>query len=159
MIEKPIVVAALGSPMASDDAVGLHLLKKMDTFSGNIEKKFWADVDGLTLAQELMDLEHRAVFLIDCADMGIPPGETRTFNQNALKLSSSSVSTHGFGVQEALQLVSALGCSIDARIYGVQPFDCSPSTRMTSEMEARFPAILLACRKSIEAFILEKTCA
>jgi hypothetical protein len=57
-------------------------------------------------------------------------------------LKTSSVSTHGMGLAEGLELARTLGFDQSARIFGVQPFDLSPGQGLTPEMTSRFPSLL-----------------
>jgi len=165
MFQRPIIVAAVGCSMACDDAIGLHLASSlddgtvlseagMDMPSGILEFRRWEDADSLTVAQELLECE-KPVFLIDCANMGLEGGASRTFDPDSLRCHSSSVSCHGFGMAEALELAATLGFNLPVRIFGVQPFDCSPSLEMTPEMMACYDRVLLECCTALNAFLLE----
>lgn len=138
---KNILVVAVGCYCAGDDAVGLHLARDLAALNSGVELRLWEDADSLTVAQELLETE-RDIFLIDCADMGLPGGSTRIFERESLRFRTSSVSTHGFGMAEAIDLACTLGFSSDIRIFGIQPFDCSPGKSLSEEMWECYPAIL-----------------
>jgi hydrogenase maturation protease len=103
--------------------------------------------DAATVAASLIEWR-RSVILVDAADMDLAPGEHRFFCDSdvSLILKSSSVSTHGFGLAEGLELARTLGYDQSVRILGIQPFDLSPRKGLTPEMTARFPYLLSALR-------------
>jgi hypothetical protein len=63
-------------------------------------------------------------------------------------LKTSSVSTHGLGLAEGLELARTLGFNQPASIFGIQPFDLSPGQGLTPEMTSRFPLLLAALRET-----------
>ena len=93
---------------------------------------------------------HRPVILVDAANMDLAPGEYRFFSDRdaSMILKTSSVSTHGLGLAEGLELARTLGFDQAACIFGVQPFDLSPGQGLTPEMTSRFPSLLDALREA-----------
>jgi hydrogenase maturation protease len=153
---KP-VVAALGSRLGRDDAVGLHLLASMvkareteDSLA--FTPLFWEDLDALSLAHELLTLQ-TPLLLIDCADMGLPGGSTRTLGEEHLRQVTGSVSTHGFGFYEALTLARSLGFDQSLTLFAIQPFDLSPLSGFTPEMHQQLPRITLECVSALQQFL------
>jgi hydrogenase maturation protease len=138
---KDILVAAVGCYSAGDDAIGLHLAKDLAALNPDVELRLWEDADSLTVAQELLETKSD-ILLLDCADMGLPAGSTRIFRRESIRFRTSSVSTHGFGLAEAVDLACTLGFSSDIRIFGIQPFDCSPGKSLSEAMWECYPAIL-----------------
>lgn len=139
----------LGSSLGRDDAIGLALVRAL---SG--EAPFEArcvlleSADAATVASLLLEWQRPVVF-VDAADMDIPPGEYRFFPDKdaSILLKTSSVSTHGLGLAEGLELARTLGFEQPVRVFGVQPFDLSPGQELTPEMVSRFPLLLDALRK------------
>lgn len=101
--------------------------------------------DAAMVASSLLEWQQPAV-LVDAADMSLAPGEYRFFpDSNAvITLKASSVSTHGLGLAEGLELARTLGFDRAVHIFGVQPFDLSPKPGLTQEMTKIFPSLLAA---------------
>ena len=154
--QSAVIVAAVGCAMAGDDAIGLHLAAALKEDLKNMDIRFWEDADSLTVAHDLLGLS-KPVFLIDCADMGLPGGVTRVLDPGQIKMTSSTVSCHGFGLADAIGLAMSLGLQASVRIFGVQPFSCSPGTLMSPEMVSCFDRILLECKKAVTTYSLEQT--
>lgn len=142
-----LAVIGLGSELAGDDAIGLTLVSRLaERLRGaSVEFLHWPDADALSIAYDLMSLG-RPALLVDCADMGLPPGSHRLFAPDEVKLvvKHSPVSVHGLGIAEALGLASALGFGGPLRFFGVQPFDLSYGTPLSAAMQARFEDLLEA---------------
>ena len=140
-------VIGIGAQSAGDDAIGLKLVESLARRRARAGLSFhlWGDADALTLAHDLTELSTPAL-IADCADMGLEPGSHRCFDgrSGSLTVRSSSVSTHGLGMTEALALAEDLGFDQKVTIFGVQPFDLSPATGLSPSMQARFPGLLEA---------------
>lgn len=151
-------VVGLGTQLSSDDKIGLALVRAL---SG--ESRFSArcvlleSADAATVASVLMEWR-RPVILVDAADMGLAPGEYRFFSDKDVSVivKTSSVTTHGLGLAEGLELARTLGFDSPVRVFGVQPFDLSPKQRLTPEMTARFPSLLEALRSFCDQVELNK---
>jgi hydrogenase maturation protease len=91
---------------------------------------------------------HHPVIFVDAADMGLDTGEYRFFFDEAasVTLKTDSVSTHGLGLADGLEIARALGFDRPAAIFGIQPFDLSPRPGLTPEMKDRFPSLMTALR-------------
>lgn len=119
-----VLVAAVGSRACGDDAVGLVLAERLRGDAG-VDVALWEDRDALDVAGALLE-GAGPVVLVDCADMGLPPGSWRLLGEGVARDHRDTVSTHGFGLADALRLARALGCERDVRVFGVQPFDVRP---------------------------------
>jgi hydrogenase maturation protease len=143
-------IVGIGSYLNSDDEIGLALVhalsEKSDWASHCI---LWEGADAATIASALLEW-CRPTVLVDAANMDLPPGDYRFFpDQDAtVTIKDSSVSTHGLGLAEGLQLARNLGFEQPVRIFAVQPFDLSPKQGLTPEMAAGFPALLSALQKA-----------
>jgi hydrogenase maturation protease len=137
-------VVGIGSRAGRDDGVGLALVERLERNGRFPELTFllWENADAATVAYNLLELE-TPVLLVDCADMGVKPGECRVFDERtaSLNLRTDSVSTHGLGLAEALTLARSLGFEHHAHIFGVQPFDLNPGLKLSPEMEERFSGL------------------
>ncbi|MEO5327069.1 MAG: hydrogenase maturation protease [Magnetococcus sp. THC-1_WYH] len=138
-------VIGLGNRNAGDDGIGLTLVEGMAHIfdKKGVTLHLWEEADPLTVAQNLLELTG-PVLIVDCADMGLPPGEWRAFpcEENTLRPDNSSVSTHGLGMAQALALARGLGYAHPIHLFGIQPFDLSPQTGLSSGMRQRVPAMI-----------------
>jgi hydrogenase maturation protease len=143
-------IVGIGSYFNSDDEVGLALVRALSEDTDYASRcVLWEGADAATIASSLLEWCWPAV-LVDAADMDLSPGEHRFFPDQdaALIIKDSSVSTHGLGLAEGLQLARNLGFKQPVRIFAVQPFDLSPRQGLTPEMAARFPALLSALQRA-----------
>lgn len=141
----------IGSRLGGDDAVGIVLVEILVEEDALTEKDtlLLENADAATVAATLLEIR-RPVLLVDCADMGEPPGTHRTFDEKTatLKLRDDAASTHGLGLADALRLARTLGFEQPVTIFAVQPFDLSPSPNLTSEMHERLPGMMEALRRA-----------
>ena len=140
----------LGSYLGRDDQIGLALVQALSQDAAlTIPCMLMESADAATIAASLIEWR-RSVFLVDAADMDLAPGEYRCFSDKdaSMILKTSSVSTHGLGLAEGLELARTLGFNRSVRIFGIQPFDLSPRQGLTPEMTARFPVLLSALKKA-----------
>jgi len=149
-------VIGIGARNAGDDAIGLLLVESLERRPARAGLSFhlWGDADALTLAHDLMELSTPAL-IVDCADMGLDPGSHRCFDgrRGALTVRSSSLSTHGLGMAEALALAEDLGFDQEVVIFGVQPFDLSLAAGLSPSMEVRIPGLFEALDAKITEMI------
>jgi len=145
-------VIGIGNLYAGDDGVGVRLVERLSKRRPWMDLSFllWEDTDALTLTHDLIDLGS-PVLIVDCADMGIEPGEYRWFDARStrLKLQTDSVSTHGLGMAEAIELAQLMGFDMPVTIFGVQPFDLSPVSYLSQLMKSRFSYLLDALEKRV----------
>lgn len=138
-------MAGIGNRWSSDDAVGLRLVESLAgrQLGHGVETVLWEDADALTLTHELLERD-RPTLIVDCADMGSPPGDWRHFPSGAahLALRVDALSSHGLGIAEALSLASSLGFGQPVDIFGVQPFDVSPGLGLSPAMQRRLPDLV-----------------
>lgn len=141
-------IVGIGSYFNSDDEIGLALVRALSEKADWASRcVLWEGADAATIASALLEWCKPTV-LVDAANMDLPPGEHRFFpDQDAtVFIKDSSVSTHGLGLAEGLQLARNLGFEQPVRIFAVQPFDLSPREGLTPEMAAGFPALLTALK-------------
>jgi hydrogenase maturation protease len=148
-----ITVAGIGNRWRTDDAVGLHLVEAVS--KRGVERaryRLWEDADALTLTQELLDAPG-PVLIVDCAQMGLAPGEWRVLDADAVRLRpyGGSTSTHGLGLAQALGIARGLGCEGPIAVFAVQPFDVGCGAGLSAGLEARFGAL----RKALELALKE----
>ena len=156
-----LVVAGIGSRHLADDAVGLRLVESLGRLEAGVLRELWEDADALTLAHRLLELSG-PVLLVDCADMDLAAGEWRCFRVRPagdhgtggqLVLRIPTLSTHGLGLAEAVQIALELESGLQVHVFGVQPFQVEPRPEtgemLSSAMRSRMPALRTALRQRI----------
>lgn len=141
-------IVGLGTCLGSDDAIGLFLVQALSKEAEwTPHCRLLEGADAATIAASLLEWR-RKVILVDAADMNLPPGEHRFFSDKdaAMILKTDSVSTHGLGLAEGLELARILGFDLPVFIFGIQPFDLTPGRELTPEMNAQFPSLLSALK-------------
>ncbi|MFB3921902.1 MAG: hydrogenase maturation protease [Terriglobia bacterium] len=143
-------VVGLGNAFAGDDSVGLEIVNRL-------RAREECDYELLALPQagvELIDaLENiDAVLFIDAVSSGSPPGTLHLVPLPCGEVASralSSLSSHGWGLAEALELMAALGRPIPrlallgveiATVEAGRPRSPAVETAIETVVE-RFPAI------------------
>ncbi len=150
MSAAPVVIG-VGSRACADDAIGLRLVEALRARGGAPRVALWEDNDALDVASGLLELDAPAV-LVDCADMGLPPGSWRAFDAEDARLAEAeaAASTHGFGLADALALARALGYAHPVRVFGVQPFEVRPGRpHLSPPMQARVAPLTAALREEL----------
>ena len=144
-------LAGLGTRLSSDDEIGLALVQAFSQDTEFPEHCILLEgADTALVASSLLEWQHPVIF-VDAADMGLDPGEYRFFSDKeaSVTLKTDSVSTHGLGLAEGLEIARALGFDRPAAIFGIQPFDLSPRQGMVPEMKDRFPSLLEALKDAV----------
>jgi hydrogenase maturation protease len=149
-----LTVIGLGSELSGDDAVGLALVERLRgrVTDAPISCELWPDADALSIAHDLLTLDTTSL-LVDCAEMGLPPGSHRLLERGEarLRIKHSAISVHGIGVAEAIELAEALGLQRAVHLFAVQPHTVEPLAALSSAMERRLPELLdsleEACRQ------------
>ncbi|MBF0261580.1 MAG: hydrogenase maturation protease [Magnetococcales bacterium] len=152
----PLALIGVGSRAGGDDAIGLELVERVAGLhpSPALMPILWEDTDALSLAGELLDIK-QAILLVDCADMRLESGSWRLFHPRRPRtyLAWDSVSTHGLGLAEALEIAESLGFDQPIAVFGVQPFDLSPGLKLTPEMRTCLPELVFALQGIVAAMI------
>ena len=124
MADKRLLIIGVGNPDRGDDGAGQAVVAALRARLGGR-----ADNGGPTLIEHngestslietMQDFEQ--VVIIDAADFGASPGSHRRFDAREAALPSEleEISSHGFGVPQAIELARALGtlpkyCSVYA---------------------------------------------
>jgi len=136
---KKIGVIGIGNPLRKDDGIGIVLLEKLveikDDLPDNIEY-----IDGGTGGINLLHLFARfdIVVFIDAVNFGGEIAESKFFNSEDVisKNIQIKISTHGSDILKIIQLSKNLGENPDdIFIFGVQPQDITPGTRLSHEIQ------------------------
>jgi hydrogenase maturation protease len=141
---KRLLVVGCGNPLAGDDGVGAEVVRRLDTPAH-------ADCDFLVLpfaGIELLEvlLSAEAVLVIDAVSSGAPPGTLHLIPWPTPSVASrlvSSVSSHGWGVAEALALAEALGRPLPpVTILGIETGEVRPGAPRSAAVEAAVERIV-----------------
>ena len=158
-----LTVAGIGSRHSADDAIGLRLVESLPPDPG-LRRELWEDADALGLAHRLLECED-PVLIVDCADLGLAGGEWRCLSLDGrsgarLIPRSRSISTHGLGLAEALDIARDLGMDAPVHVFGVQPFElrCGLAAlgELSEPMRERLPALRAALREHIATLTVQE---
>ncbi len=143
---KKIGVIGIGNPLRKDDGIGIVLLEKLveikDDLPDDIEY-----IDGGTGGMNLLHLFARfdIVVFIDAVNFGGEIAESKFFNYEDVisKNIQIKISTHGSDILKIIQLSKELGENPDEIfIFGVQPQDIAPGTRLSHEIQENIDLLL-----------------
>ena len=125
-----IVAIGIGNPDRGDDAVGRIVARLLQPHLSAIEHD--GEATSLLSAMQAAD----SVVLIDAAQSGAPAGTIHRIDcaTNAV-LPHGGVSSHGFGVAEAIALAHALG-TLPPRciVYAIEGADFTPGAPLSPEV-------------------------
>jgi len=143
--ERPwLVVAGVGNRFRTDDGVGTALVEAWQGRkpTPGVAAELWEELDGAGVAQRLIELD-RPVLIVDCAELGAAGGHCRLLGGEELLrvVPRNVVSTHGFGLAEALPLARALGFARPLWLLAVQPFATAVGGALSSPMLRALPAL------------------
>lgn len=147
---KKTIVIGVGNTLRHDDGIGpavVQSLKNSDI--GNKASILDAGTDGLALIDYIKRYEK--IIIVDAVNMGLCPGEIKIFSPDEaiVNVSSDSLSTHGFGLADLLNLLKALKITRDIKIAGVQPEDVSIGEGLSKIVMEKIDSI----RKIIEDIV------
>jgi len=134
-----VLVIGVGNPDRGDDGAGPRVAALLRAQGVNA-----ADHDGDGLA--LIDLweNHSAVVIVDAMVTGAAPGTVRRFDAAAgpLPREAFAVSSHAFGVAEAVETARALG-RLPARIivYGIEGESFALGAGLSDRVEQACPRV------------------
>ncbi len=121
-VKGKVLVVCLGNPLMGDDGAGVAVAKILTKRglppSINLLE---GEVDGFSFLEHVEGYEK--VIVVDAADMNLEPGSWETFNlELGLLKGAVGISTHQFGLKEALQMAEVLGWKLPPiKVYGIQP--------------------------------------
>jgi hydrogenase maturation protease len=141
------LILGLGNPLMADDGVGprvIELLEAQPVPAGIAIRD--GGTAGVGLVPEMEG--YQRVILIDCAKMGLQPGEWRRFTLQEAKLledERAALSLHHASLRDALRLAEALGVlPPETIIYGVEPARVEWDRPMSTVVESALAAIAQA---------------
>ncbi len=125
-MNNPVLVLGVGNPLRRDDGIGPAVIRKLS--ERKEETGILSDtdiVDGGTDGLGLIEYfkKYKRVILVDAVEMGMPSGSIKIFNPDEAVFHSGtdSLSTHGFGIPELINLARELDILPDLTVIGIQP--------------------------------------
>ncbi len=151
--DKDFLIVGVGTRFSRDDEIGLRLVEKLSLESDLAPHcVIMESADAASVTSFLLDTK-KPLMVVDCADMGLCPGEHRMFDERdaTLRVRADSVSCHGLGLSDGIALARALGYEESVEVFAVQPFDLSPFPGLTLEMEEEFDLIYSDLKTGVRA--------
>ncbi len=129
--DRKYLVLGVGNTLLSDDGVGVHVAKVLESRS-ELSSRIKV-IDGGTLGLSLLpEIEDAAgLIVVDAAELGAPPGTVRLFEDDAMDrhLSGKKTTVHEVAVADLLAAASMTGhAPQDRALVAIQP----ASTRRSS---------------------------
>jgi len=139
------LILGIGNPERGDDAVGYEIVRLL---RGRLPAGFEAlqcPGEATAIVQELEGAD--VAVLVDATVSGAPPGTVHRFDVTGQVLPSrlAEVSSHGFGLAQAIELARALG-SLPRRciVYAIEGAQFEPSAVLSAEV-ARAAGKVIEC--------------
>ena len=144
-------IIGIGNPMMADDGIGPRLISELE---GSVP-----GVDLIDMGTGGMQLVHvlagyGSAIIIDSADMGLSPGESRVFSpEEVVSLKETrAYSLHDWDLMRSIEISRELG-EAPGRILilAVQPGSLDMREGLSPEVERGIPAYIEAVRESLGA--------
>ncbi len=125
-MNNPVLVLGVGNPLRRDDGIGPAVIRKLS--ERKEESCILSDtdiVDGGTDGLGLIEYfkKYKRVILVDAVEMGKPSGSIKIFTPDEAVFygGTDSLSTHGFGIPELINLARKLDILPELTVIGIQP--------------------------------------
>lgn len=150
MTGHKVAVLGIGNPLCRDDGVGIRVIELMQS-SG---KYTGVDIiDGGTAPDlfSLLDESVENLIIIDALRAHGGAGQIYRLEIDEVNIADESpASLHGLGVLDSLKMMVRLGIRLpQVTIIGVEPFDVSHGFKLSRQMEALVPNIIIAVEREI----------
>ncbi len=135
-------IIALGNTLRGDDGIGPVVLGRLGDMNipGMILLNLGSD------AFHLLDhlLQPEPILLIDCARMGLEPGEIGKFTLDNRQLNRMDqfISLHGFSFSEIYHLASMLGPVAPCQCIGIEPAVLGHGKQLSSVVQSSIPTVI-----------------
>lgn len=153
MTDERTLIIGVGNADRGDDGAGLvvaSLLQKRLQHRDDIRVvQHWGESTGLVDAMAGWDM----VRIIDAACSDAEPGSYRIFEagQNALPSDLVDMSSHGFGVPQAIELARALATlPKQCRIYAIEGMIFDAGAPLSDDVQEAVEAVVLDIMRSLE---------
>ncbi|MGI9509105.1 MAG: hydrogenase maturation protease [Geminicoccaceae bacterium] len=154
MGEPRQLIIGVGNADRGDDGAGLaaaQLLQKRLKDRDQVRViEHWGEATGLVDAMTGRD----KVAIIDAASFGAVPGSYRVFEagKNALPSDLADMSSHGFGVPQAIELARALGTlPTHCRVYAIEGAAFDAGAPLSEAVRRAVEAVVDEVMASLEA--------
>jgi len=146
-----LAIIGIGNPTMGDDGIGPRLISELEGAS--------LGVDLIDMGTGGMQLVHvlagyGSVIIIDSADMGLSPGESRVFSpEEVVSLKETrAYSLHDWDLMRSIEISTELGEAPERiLIVAVQPGSLHMGEGLSPEVEAGIPGYIEEIRKSMGA--------
>ena len=148
------VVIGLGNPLFGDEGIGVRLV---ETLAGDPDLAIDMRTQFLDLGTAATRVLHaiagkeRAI-LLDCAFMGLEPGEIRRFTPEDVRTQKqlANFSLHEGDLLATLALAARLGeCPPEVVIFGIQPASLDHSLSLSPILSAHFKEYVSLIKEEI----------
>ncbi len=149
-----VLVIGLGNDCRGDDAAGLVLARRLKAHRPEGVAILEQSGDGAALMESWRGAH--AVIILDAAHSGCRPGTIHRLDARTQPIPSSffCLSTHAFGLAEAIQVAASLG-ELPAQliVYGIEAGSFKITMELSSEVENALPMAESRVRKEIKKLI------
>jgi hydrogenase maturation protease len=135
-----IVVIGLGSPLFSDEGIGIHLIREFEREAARYPNVAFIDFGTNGMAALHAISGKRKAIIIDCAFMEEPPGAIRRFTPSDVTSHKvlAGMSLHEGDLLQILELGKTIGeYAEEVIIFGIQPGEISAGEGLSSTLTAR----------------------
>ncbi len=133
------LVVGLGNTLLKDEGVGVHVVNSLRS---RPLPEGVVLMDGATMGVDLLyDIqESDRVIIVDSAQMGVSPGEYRTFGISEIEDGAHfpNYSLHDLTFAETIALGNIIGTLPPIRIIGIQPQSIEPGDKLTGTLNENF---------------------
>lgn len=148
-MSSSVLVIGIGNPDRGDDAAGREAAQRLR--QKNLTNVRVVETEGEATALLSLLEDAAAVYLIDACVSGAPPGAVRRIDirKTGLPPARYGVSSHGFGLAEALSLGQTLATLPETCIiYAVEAESFYPGTPLSAAVSAAVDDVVVAlCRE------------
>lgn len=146
-----IAIIGIGNPMMADDGIGPRLISELEGSGPGVDL-IDMGTGGMQLVHVLAGYD--SVIIIDSADMGLSPGESRIFSPGevvSLK-ETRAYSLHDWDLMRSIEISGELGEAPERiLILAVQPGSLDMSEGLSPEVERGIPVYIEGIRASMGA--------
>ncbi len=148
-MENNTLILGVGNIYRKDDGIGPIVIEQLKKESISNVDLLNGCTDGLVMFEYLKG--YKKAIIIDAARMNSSPGEIKIFSRHDTKrnIKFDTLSTHGFGLSEALSLVEEFDFDINITIIGIEPVDISFGEGLSKEVEEKIDFIKQAVKKQL----------
>lgn len=148
-----VAIIGIGNPVMGDDSIGPRLVAELEGSVPGVDL-----IDMGTGGMQLVHIlaEYRAVILIDSADMGLPPGDSRLFSpEDVVSLKETrAYSLHDWDVLRSIEISRELGEAPERiLILAVQPATLEMVEKLSPEVETGIPHYVEELRRALETLM------